>query len=360
MPVLLFLVGITLPLVFFYQIHKSNALDGLGLLDPHSINSDRGKIKRNTALFHELTKINFPGYESILSENYVRLSEESQFATPTQLLSNRERIMINIPRFLPFELILKQSPQVIILGSSVARDGIRPDILKTKLGLTRVLNLSISSAKFSTIEIVVDHLLKTLKQPVNFLILAVNDISLADDKGETARWRQLLGKFENKQTFLGKLESLAERIWDYFPHLRRNTIPKLSQPFKECLDKEKMSQIIEQHKTSEPSEIFPVKGAEIDAFKRLVNKVDKVASRVIFLEIPLSRSHVWQMKDRPNRDIIKGILGDKFISQESLGIKLVDSEFFGSKNLESCELDIVHMNPLAAIRFSKALAGALK
>ena len=98
MPVFLFLVGIILPVVFFSQIHKSNALDGLGLLDPHSMNSDRGKIKRNTALFHELTKINFPGYESILSETYLRLSEDSQFATPTQLLSNGERIMINIPR----------------------------------------------------------------------------------------------------------------------------------------------------------------------------------------------------------------------------------------------------------------------
>ena len=357
---MLFFVGVGISVGLFTFIHDSKVLNEAGFLDPSLVNSDRGKISRESALFSEIAQINFPGYGQILNGNAISLSEESQFASPTQLLSSGERINFNIPRFLPFQLTLIKAPKIIILGSSIARDGIRPDILQKELGVESVLNLSLSGARFSTIEVVIDHLRATLNNPLELLIVAVNDISLFSDEGETDRWRKLLNQFRNKQKLVGKLDSLASNLWNYLPHLRRNKIPTLSQPFKLCSDKKFMEEEVERQKAQNSAEDRQPDDKQIMAIRRILTKVEKIAERTVFLDIPTSRVHDWRMKDLTNRKIIQNVLGVKLIPSDHPDLRLEDGAFFGSKSLESCQLDTVHMNPNAAINFSLALAKILK
>ncbi len=357
---LLFFVGVSVPVGVFTLVHKSKILAEAGFLDPSLINSDRGKISRESVLFSEIAKINFPGYGEILTQSTIPLSEESQFASPTQLLSNGDRINFNIPKFLPFQLTLIKAPKIIILGSSIARDGIRPDILQKELGVDSVLNLSLSGAKFSTIEVVIDHLIATQIKSLDLLIIAVNDISLFSDEGETERWRRLLKQFRNKQNLAGKLDSLATSLWNHLPHLRRNRISKLSQPFKLCSDKKFMQEKVKREKASNVVEDRQPDNKQIKAIRRILSKVEKISRRTVFLDIPTSSVHKWRMKDLPNRKIIKSVLGAELTPSDHADLKIEEWAFFGSKSLESCELDTVHMNPTAAIKFSLALAKILK
>ena len=61
-----------------------------------------------------------------------------------------------------------------------------------------------------------------------------------------------------------------------------------------------------------------------------------------------------------SRKKLKEILGKQFVSGELTEWNLGDWAFFGAKSLKSCELDLAHLNPLAAINFTEVLARRLR
>jgi hypothetical protein len=144
-----FFMGIAVAVGFFIGLNETGILQRFDFVGMYYLNTDRGKVHRKDPVFAELATINFPGYESYLQNIPLVLSEESQFSEPHQLLQNGDRIRFNIPRFLNFELAEILAPQVAILGTSLTREGIRPDIISRDNGYDRVLNFSISGARFS-------------------------------------------------------------------------------------------------------------------------------------------------------------------------------------------------------------------
>ena len=161
-----FFAGMAGVIAVLIAVQSLGLLESLGLLTPDHLNTTLGLKHRNDPVTRKLLAINFPGHQDEIERIGPQLSETSQFSEPHQLLADGRRVKFNIPRYLPFILAASKPPDVIILGTSRARDGVRPDKLSEALGEAAVLNFAFSGARFTTTEVILDTLLPIRLTPM--------------------------------------------------------------------------------------------------------------------------------------------------------------------------------------------------
>lgn len=119
--------------------------------------TSEGEVLKGSPLFDEINAVLCPNYEveAILARRPGRLREVNQLATPTLLLREGRLVTVNVPINLLVSCLQEAPPELLVFGSSRAREAIRPDVLARDLRgplgpAPRVLNLSCSGGSFTT------------------------------------------------------------------------------------------------------------------------------------------------------------------------------------------------------------------
>lgn len=324
--------------------------------------TSEGLFGRDHPLTQRLLSILFPGYEDEIRALEPNLLENSEFASPTLVLEDGRRVKVMIPRNLPFRLARAKAPDVIVFGTSRAREGVRPDVLSRELGAKRVLNMSVSAATMETIRIIMDALFDRIDGPVDTIVVSIDDVSFIHNPGIEWKWRRLIDTLDALHTFRGRISAWGHDILNVFPRVQRAPKMNAIEPYSPCADRH----IIEEYRTAKPPPEHIFRGSPdpflVEAFQRVVIKARSRAKHVVFVAMPASEYYSARMANF-NSDIVRQIkfmLGSAFIQKSLAEWGLSIEAFLGAKTRSPCERDPHHLNGRAAVTFTRHLAKLIK
>jgi hypothetical protein len=318
-----------------------------------------GLLAADDPLTRELLSILFPGYEQEIDALQPDLLENSEFSSPTLLLDDGRKVNVMVPRHLPFELAQAATPQVVILGTSRAREGVRPDVLSRALGGARVINLAVSGATTETMDVILDALADRIDGQIDTIIVTVDDVSFIANPENARTWRRLIGNLEGLHTFRGRVSAFGRELLDVFPRFERiPRIPPLA-PFEACADPAK---VVAAGRLSPPPKEYYRGTANpmlVDAFRRLVDRAQRMARQVVFVVMPVTGYHNKKMAEFRYIDQVRAVLGHAFSPRSLTKWGLSVESFMSAKAKSSCDMDTHHLNGGAAIAFSRRLVRLL-
>ena len=207
-----------------------------------------------------------------------------------------------------------------------------------------------------------DTLKKLFPERIEYIVISVDDISFMAGEGETQLWRDLLKKFEARRSIVGGLSWQASKFYDLFPKIQRNRMLPPSQPFRRCENEALIERL--EARSPLPEDIYlgppPPAPEQISAFDRVAIKARELGRNVLFVEMPATEYQKRRMPNFDFRSHVAATLGKAFVSQDLEAWGLSFRSFLGAKTLEPCEPDPSHLNPAAAIGFTRRLAYLLK
>jgi hypothetical protein len=333
----------------------------LGVTEAYLL-TNAGPIYRNSPEGQEILGILFPGYPAILAQLAPKLREQNEFAVVSVGLNDGRRVRLNIPRYLPFELAAAATPDILILGTSHTREGLRPDVLAHELGMHRVINASISGGSMRAIEMLLRRFVNDAKgQRFRLLIIEVAPVSLSRDDEVVVTWQRILAALDESRTNIGKVKAKLRKALDYFPRLEGNS----ARPFEhwqDCNDAAEKVRGLAVPAAGLPLR-FPngIDPREVDAFRRLVALARTAAEKLVFVEIPVTDRYQASLKGYPFEHVATSVLGAAaWVRRPFSAWNISTDDFFAAKNRKPCGLDEHHLNERGAIRFSESLANIIK
>lgn len=326
------------------------------------LQTSAGPFHRDHPIATEVLGIVFPGYEAEIAALRPTLLERNQFAVVSLLLKNGRQTTLNVPRQLPFDLARIHPPDVLILGSSRTREGIRPDVLAEALPyVQRVINGSVSGATMRTIELILDQFMSAMDggRP-KLLLIALDDVSFFHKPGNHRLWEMNLEAVDEGRSWKNRARSFGRYVLQQFPQLQGNHVSPL-QSFDFCPASRTQAALASIQFSWKPFLHDGIDRDEAAAFIRVVSKARRAADHVIFLQMPLVDGYREFLDERfPYQEFVEANLeGNIWLRRSNADWGIETRDFFGAKGDVICGIDLQHLNPAAGIRFSTSLASTL-
>ncbi|QGY39006.1 hypothetical protein GM415_02255 [Pseudodesulfovibrio cashew] len=333
----------------------------LGLPDDF-LRFSKGVAERDSALCESVFETLFPGYEDVLDKAGPPLNSEDEFALTTVLVGSDRKAHVYIPLELPFRLLEERTPDVLIFGTSRARDGINPKVLAQTLGVETVLNFAVSAASATTEELLMQQVKVMQRGKSKVVIICVDDSSFSVRSSDLKAWDAKIKSLSSKPSFLTSLKRTLEGAKKLVTHSREKWIVTEQDlsVLASCGNVESRKR--EEQFESSPKQRFPegVSLEQMDALRRIADIAPQLAHQVVYLVMPLTEKYYTYVDGFNYLPRVRKIVGDDIIIASLPAFGLTDADFFGAKGRGNCEMDLHHLNPLGAVKFSKALAKRLK
>jgi hypothetical protein len=320
--------------------------------------TSQGNLKAGHPLIERLQDVLYPGYREVLERLDPPLFEASQFTLVNVLLDGGKQISFPYQWWLPLELAAEKPPHVLVFGSSRTREAVRPDILSQSLGGKRVLNLAVSAATPGVMETLFDALFARLQSPVESIVIFVDDFAFSQEYADTEQvWKGLVRQREEMRRPTGQLTEKGRELLNLLPTWRRLPVNAPKPDFATCSDPAKRVEAMGEPPLAERKD-WRLESRAVESFARLVAKAEQKAARVILIASPVTD---YQKKRSPGfdhlADLRKAIKHP--ILEESLEFWGLGLDAFLGFGGEACGFDGHHMNPAAAIGFSRRLGQIL-
>jgi len=321
-----------------------------------------GVTSREDPITKDVLHALFPGYEQIIASIRPSLNSKDEFALTSVLVGEDRKGLVRIPLELPFLLLDEKAPDVIIFGTSRARDGINPSILAKELGSCSVLNLAVSGASMSTIRLLMKQVLIRQKHKAKLAIICIDDPSFSNRPERIREWDRLIEKLTSKDGRLSSLHRIYAEIVDNLTYRRKdrvlslNDFPRLAP----CLDKEAVRREITPESNPEQRFMTGISSVEVASFEEVSQLAGSLADTVIYLVMPVTAKYKTHVKCFDYLSVVKRRLGVNFINYPMEVYGLSDHDYFGAKGKGNCNMDLHHLNPLGAVKFTTALANIIK
>jgi hypothetical protein len=320
--------------------------------------TSEGILKAGHPLIARLQDILYPGYREVLERLDPPLFEASQFTLVNVLLEGGKQVSLPYQWWLPIELAVEKPPHVLVFGSSRTREAVRPDILSQSLDGKRVLNMAVSAATPGVMETLFDALFTRLQYPVETIIIFVDDFAFSQEYADTEQlWKGLVRKREEMRRPTGKLTEKGRELLNLLPTWRRLPSHTLKPDFAPCSDPARRAEAMGAPPAAERKE-WRLEGRAVESFARLVAKAEQKAARVILIASPVTD---YQKRRAPGFDPLPQLRQTLKhpILEESLEFWGLGLDSFLGFGGEACGFDGHHMNPAAAIGFSRRLGQIL-
>lgn len=318
------------------------------------LNSRTGFLERNDPETQGVFAALFPGYADILERLRPRLNDDEEFAVTSVLLEDGRQVRVLVPRALPFQLAAERTPDALIIGTSRSREGIRPDVLAETLGLRTVLNGSVSGANLSTTALLLEYFAEVLHgQRASLLLIELADVSLEHGPELVELWQRNIASARHERSLTGRIAGVGQDLLDYLPRLEFSGRRPL-EPFTPCGN----DAALPQPGPTRDTRLASPDAQELAALQRVTALGHRVADRVVFYSMPVSRAY------QPQTSVgsVGALAAGPWLRFEDRpeAADVSERDFLGALTFDACRSDLNHLNTAAAVRFTRAFARALQ